>query len=80
MPCKCTKGEMKMLIVAQTDLIVNVDHVKDIYLDNGKILAEFDDNTEIMLGEYGNNYRAGEVLEQIAQSYGAVKTYRMPEE
>lgn len=71
---------MKMLIVAQTDLIVNVDHVKDIYIDEGRIYADFIDNSEFMLGEYKNEYRAGEVLEQIAQSYGAVKTYRMPKE
>jgi hypothetical protein len=69
-----------MLIVAQTDLIVNVDHVKDIYLDEGRIYADFIDNSEFMLGEYGNEHRAAEVLEQIAQSYGAVKTFRMPEE
>ncbi len=80
MPCKCMKGEMKMLIVAQTDLIVNVDHVKDIYLDNGKILAEFDDNTEIMLGDYGNDNRAGEILELIAERYGAINSFKMPEE
>jgi len=37
-------------------------------------------NAEIELGNYKNEYRAEEVLKKIAQSYGAISTFPMPEE
>lgn len=69
-----------MLIMAQTEILVNSEHIKDIYFEEGQIIADCIDNREIILGDYKNEYRAEEVLQKIAQSYGAINTFYMPEE
>lgn len=69
-----------MLILTQTNILINVDAIIDIYADNGKIIADLNTNVlpEILLGEYNNDETAEKVIERIAQSYGAITTFKMP--
>lgn len=70
-----------MLIENQSgDKLVNTENATMIYIDDEyNVLAEFTNNRYVILGNYDNEYRANEVLEKIAQCYGAINTFVMPE-
>lgn len=67
-----------MLILTQTKMLVNIDHVVDIYVDNGDVLADLNDHSELLLGHYVNSSMCEEIIEKIGQSYGAITTFKMP--
>lgn len=69
-----------MLIYTQSEILVNSEHIKWIWFDedNGRITAYMIDNTTIVLGTYGNGYEAEQIMQKIAQSYGAINTFTMP--
>lgn len=67
-----------MWILTQTKMLVNCNHVIDFYVDNGDVLAELADKSELMLGHYILNTKAEDVIEKIAQSYGAISLFKMP--
>lgn len=69
-----------MFIFTQNEELVNADAIRIAYFEEGRIYAEFVDGSELMLGEYGNEYRAEQVLEHIASCVGAISTYMMPKE
>lgn len=72
-----------MLILTQTDILVNVDAIKSIYADfDGTvdlIYAEMIDGEDLLLGMY-NSKPGYEIIEKIGQSYGAVNLFVMEKE
>lgn len=69
-----------VFIFTQDEELVNCDNAKVMYFEEGKIYAEFIDGSELILGDYKNEYRAEQVLEHIASCVGAISTYMMPKE
>ena len=69
-----------MWILTQTKMLVNTGHIVDIYADSGEVIAERIDHTELFLGHYITNTQAEDVIEKIAQSYGAISLFKMPKE
>ena len=67
-----------MLILTQTKMLVNIDHITDIYVDNGDVIAERPDHSELLLGHYVNSTLCEQTIEKIAQSYGAISLFKMP--
>lgn len=70
-----------MLIENQSgNCLVNTENVTMLeYDEEYRIIADFSNNSAVVLGKYDNEYRANEVLEKIAQCYGAINTFVMPE-
>ena len=69
-----------MLILTPAHILINVDAIIDIYADDGKIIADLNANVlpEVVLGEYNSDETAEKIIERIAQSYGAITTFKMP--
>ena len=65
-----------MLILTKTGVLVNTDKVSNIYADDGEVIAEFEDHSEILLGKYG--FRCNDVIIKIGECYGAINFFRMP--
>lgn len=66
--------------MTQVKVLVNSDKIIDIYVDDGDVIAELSERVcpEIVLGKYEDSKIAENVVEKIAQSYGAISLFRMP--
>lgn len=70
-----------MLIYTLGGTLVNGDNIKWITFgeEDGMIIAYMMDNTSIVLGDYRNGYETEQVMLKLAQSFGAISCYKMPE-
>ena len=70
-----------MLIFNQPrNVLVNFDAIKAVYADKqGKVVASYGGQNDILLGDYKFRLRACQVIEKMAENEGACNVFYMPE-
>lgn len=66
-----------MLLLTQTKILINMDHVRDIYCDNGNVYAELDNEKELFLCKYFSNEIAERAIENIGECYKDVTLLKL---
>ena len=71
-----------MIIVTTQKIVINADYIAYIWHEEatGCVWAELSDKSEIRLGKYKDAETAELAVKRIAQCWGGISSFNMPEE